>query len=159
MLEKLRDVQPPHGLARLGFRLPIWLYCLGLGGLLGSRFLLLTHIGRKSGRERKTVLVVVRFDQASSTFVVAAGFGTGSDWYRNIRMNPRITVQSGRKRWRMEADFLSAEQTGEELLGYAGRHPLLLKELASFMGFRLDGSPESIRALGQELAMVAFRPA
>ena len=31
-------------------------------------------------------------------------------------------------------------------------------ELAGFVGYRLDGSPASIRALGQRLAMVAFRP-
>jgi hypothetical protein len=31
MPEKLKDVKPPRGLARLGFRLPIGLYRLGLG--------------------------------------------------------------------------------------------------------------------------------
>lgn len=159
MLKKVKEVQPPHGLARLGFRLPIWLYRLGLGDLLGTRFLLLTHTGRKSGRERETVLEVVRYDKEASTFVVAAGFGTRSDWYRNIRTNPSVTVQCGRKLWQMTATFLSPEQAGDEMLDYADRHPLALKELARFMGYRLDGSPESIRALGQDLAMVAFRPA
>ena len=159
MLEKVKDVQPPRGLARLGFRLPIWLYRLGLGGLLGTRFLLLTHIGRKSGRERRTVLEVVRYDKEDSTFVVAAGFGTGSDWYRNIRVNPRVTVQCGRKRWQMTASFLSPEQAGDELLDYARHHPLALKELARFMGYRVDGSQASTRALGQALAMVVFHPA
>jgi deazaflavin-dependent oxidoreductase (nitroreductase family) len=158
MLEKVKDVQPPRGLARLGFRLPIWLYRLGLGGLLGARFLLLTHTGRKSGRERKTVLEVVRYDKEALTFVVAAGFGTGSDWYRNICANPDVTVQCGQKRRRMTASFLSPDQASDELLDYARRHPLALNELAGFMGYRLDGSPESIRALGQDLAMVAFRP-
>ena len=158
MLEKIKDVHPPRGLARLGFRLPIWLYRLGLGGLLGTRFLLLTHTGRKSGRERQTVLEVVRYDKEASTFVVAAGFGTGSDWYQNIRANPRVTVQCGRKRWQMTASFLPPEQAGDELLDYAHRHPLALKELAGFMGYRTDRSPESIRALGQHLAMVAFHP-
>lgn len=158
MLGKVKDVHPPRGLARLGFRLPVWLYRLNLGGLLGKRFLLLTHTGRKSGRARQTVLEVVRYDPETSTFLVAAGFGTGSDWYQNIRANPRVTVQCGRKRWLMLAEFLSQEQAGEELLDYARRHPLALKELTHFMGYRLDGSPASIRALGQDLAMVAFYP-
>jgi hypothetical protein len=39
---------PPRGLARLAFRLPIWLYRLRLGWLLGDRFLLLTHIGGRA---------------------------------------------------------------------------------------------------------------
>lgn len=157
MVEKIKDVTPPRGLARLGFRLPIWLYRLGLGGLLGTRFLLLTHTGRKTGRVRQTVLEVVRYDRAATTFIVAAGFGSGSDWYRNIRANPRVTVQCGRRRWEMVANFLSPEQAGEELLDYARRHPVAMRELARFMGYRLDGSPAGIRALGQVLAMVAFR--
>ena len=157
MVEKIKDVTPPRGLARLGFRLPIWLYRLGLGGLLGTRFLLLSHTGRKTGWVRQTVLEVVRYDRAATTFIVAAGFGSGSDWYRNIRANPWVTVQCGRRRWKMVADFLSPEQAGEELLDYARRHPVAMRELARFMGYRLDGSPAGIRALGQVLAMVAFR--
>lgn len=159
MVEKIKDVTPPRGLARLGFRLPIWLYRLGLGGLLGTRFLLLSHTGRKTGRVRQTVLEVVRYDRDTTTFFVAAGFGSGSDWYRNIRANPRVIVQCGRRRWEMVADFLPPEQAGEELLDYARRHPMALRELARFMGYRLDGSPAGIRALGQVLAMVAFRRA
>jgi deazaflavin-dependent oxidoreductase (nitroreductase family) len=158
MPEKIKDVKPPRGLARLAFRLPILLYRLGWGGLLGTRFLLLTHTGRKSGLERKTVLEVVRYDKETTTFVVAAGFGPQSDWYRNIRHNPQVIVQCGRRRWEMVANFLTPELSGEELLDYARRHPRALRELASFMGYRLDGSQEDIRALGQMLSMVAFRP-
>lgn len=158
MPEKIKDVQPPHGLARLAFRLPIYLYRLGLGSLLGTRFLLLTHTGRKSGYERKTVLEVVRYDEATTAFVVAAGFGPKSDWYRNIQLNPQVIVQCGRRRWAMVARLLTPDQAGEEMLGYANRHPLALRELAGFMGYRLDGSQEDIRALGQALAMVAFQP-
>jgi deazaflavin-dependent oxidoreductase (nitroreductase family) len=158
MPEKIKDVQPPRGLARLAFRLPIWLYRLGLGGLLGTRFVLLTHSGRKTGRERQTVLEVVRYDKTTTTFIVAAGFGPGSDWYRNIRANPQVTVQCGRQRWAMVARFLPPDQAGEELLDYARRHPRALRELARFMGYRLDGSQEDIRALGQALPMVAFQP-
>jgi len=85
MPEKIKDVQPPRGLARLAFRFPILFYRVGLGVLLGTRFLLLTHTGRKSRLERKNVLEVVKYDKETGTFTVAAGFGTTSDWYRNIR--------------------------------------------------------------------------
>src|SRR5574338_976646 len=155
MLEKVKDVRPPRGLARFGFRLPIGLYRLGLGGLLGKRFLLLTHTGRKTGLERQTVLEVVRFDQETSTLTVAAGFGTRSDWYQNIRANQHVVVQFEQKRWPMVAEFLSPVQSGEILLSYARNYPRALKMLAGFLGYRLDGSPESIRALGQDLALLA----
>jgi deazaflavin-dependent oxidoreductase (nitroreductase family) len=158
MVEKIKNVKPPRGLARLAYRIPILFYRLGLGGLLGTRFLLLTHTGRRSGKERQTVLEVVRYDKETPSFVVAAGFGPKSDWYRNTRMDPRVIVTSGRHRWEMIARFLSSEEAGEEMLDYASRHPRALFELARFMGFHLDGSQEDIRALGEALSMVAFQP-
>jgi deazaflavin-dependent oxidoreductase (nitroreductase family) len=158
MVEKIKDIKPPDGLARLAFRFPIWLYHMGLGGLLGTRFLLLTHIGRKSGKKRHTVLEVVRYDKKGPSFTVAAGFGPGSDWYRNIRHNPQVTVQCGRRNWEMIAEFLSPEQAGEALLDYNRRHPTAMRELARFMGYRVDGSQEDIQALGQYISMVTFKP-
>jgi deazaflavin-dependent oxidoreductase (nitroreductase family) len=158
MAEKIRDLHPPRGLARLVFRLPIWFYRLGLGGLLGARFLMLTHTGRKSGRERKTVLEVVRYDKAKCVFVVASGFGPQSDWYRNIRAKPQVTVQCGRRRWNMTAEFLITDQAGEELIDYGRRHPAALRELIRFMGYKAGNSPEEIREVGRTLPMVAFRP-
>jgi hypothetical protein len=44
----------------VAFRLPIHLYRLDLGWLLGHRVLLLSHRGRKSGLIRATPLEVVR---------------------------------------------------------------------------------------------------
>jgi deazaflavin-dependent oxidoreductase (nitroreductase family) len=157
MVEKIKDIKPPHGLARLAFRMPIWLYQLGLGGSLGTRFLLLTHVGRKSGKKHYTVLEVVRHDEQGPTFTVAAGFGPGSDWYQNLRHDPHVTIQSGRRRWEMLAEFLSPEQAGEALLDYNQRHPVAMRELARFMGFRTDGSQEDIRQLGQYIHLVIFR--
>ncbi len=157
MPEKIKEVTPPRGLARLLFRLPIWLYRLGLGGLLGDRFMLLTHIGRKSGLKRHTMLEVVRYDKEKNTFIAAAGFGPQSDWYRNIHVNPHVTVQTSQHTWQMTAYFLKPEQAGKELLDYAQRYPLALRELSRFMGYRLDGTQDDIRAMGHALPMVAFK--
>lgn len=49
MPKQLRERKPPTGLSRILFRAPIWLYRRGLGWLLGKRFLLINHIGWKSG--------------------------------------------------------------------------------------------------------------
>lgn len=158
MAEKTKELLPPRGLARLGFRLPIYLFRLGLGGLLGTRFLMLTHTGRKSGQERHTVLEVVRYDKAKSIFIVAVGFGAHSDWYQNIKINPKVTVQCGRQKWAMTAHFLDAEQGSLEIADYAHRHPLAMKELAHFMGYKLDGTEADIRAMGKMISLVAFIP-
>jgi len=154
MVEKIKEVHPPTGLARLGYRLPIWFYRLGLGSLLGSRFLLLSHTGRKTGKLRQTVLEVVRHDKERNIFIVAAGFGRESDWYRNVTANPEVQIQSAGGKWQMQARILTPVEAGEELLDYARRYPKMIRELAKFMGYRLDGSEEDIRAMGEMLPMV-----
>ena len=40
MPEKISELKKPRGFVRLAFCLPIGLYRLGLGGLLGTQFLL-----------------------------------------------------------------------------------------------------------------------
>ena len=62
-LRWLRSI--PSGTLRLVFRLPIYLYHLNLGWLLGHRGILLIHRGRKSQLLRETVLEVARYDPAT----------------------------------------------------------------------------------------------
>lgn len=50
MTRGIAHKQSPRGLLRWFFRMPIWLYRFGLGRLLGERFLMLTHMWRKSRR-------------------------------------------------------------------------------------------------------------
>jgi hypothetical protein len=51
----------PHRGALRYFFAPVSLYRLHLGWLLGHRFLLLTHTGRRSGLRRQTVLEVMEY--------------------------------------------------------------------------------------------------
>lgn len=158
MPEKIFEPKPPRGLSRLAFRLPIWLYRLKLGRLLGKRFLLLHHIGRKTGLPRQTVLEVVRYDKPRGTYMVAVGFGTRSDWYQNVMANPRVGVESGGQRMQAVAERLPPEAAELELVDYNSRHPGLMKELARIMGYRLDGTEADVRALGRIIPMVALKP-
>ncbi|MEJ2352392.1 MAG: nitroreductase family deazaflavin-dependent oxidoreductase [Anaerolineales bacterium] len=122
MPEKVKELEPPTGLARLALRGPIWIYRFGLGKLLGNRFLELTHIGRKSGLARHTVLEVVRYEPSSGTYYIAVGFGEHSDWYKNILANPHVEVQSGSGHFKAIAVQLSPEEAGEELVKYSHQH-------------------------------------
>src|SRR5829696_2845206 len=87
------------GTLRLVFRLPIYLYRLNLGWLLGYRGLLLIHQGRKSGLLRETVLEVIRYDPATKESVVLSGWGEKADWYRNIRVRQALEVRTGGERF------------------------------------------------------------
>jgi deazaflavin-dependent oxidoreductase (nitroreductase family) len=158
MPEKIKEVQPPRGLARLAWRAPIWFYRLGLGGLLGGRLVLLNHIGRKSGQPRQAVVEVVRHDQETGAYIVASGFGEKADWYQNVMAHPEITIQVGRRRLAARAERLPLPQAADEMLDYNRRHPAALRTLAGIMGYRLDGSDADARFFAQVIPIVALVP-
>ncbi len=149
--------QPPRGWKRILWRLPIGLYRIGLGGVLGKRFLLLTHTGRKTGLPRQAVVEVIRYDPAEETYYVASGFGERSDWFRNIQKTPQVTIQVGRRKMPASAERLSPEEAERELLDYARRHPRALRNLARILGYRIENVEEDVHVLAQAIPIVAFR--
>lgn len=148
----------PGPVLRAIFRAPGALYRLRLGGLLGHRFLQVTHSGRKSGRVYRTVLEVVAYDKAIQESVVVAGFGTESDWYRNLQASPALEIATGWRRYVPQQRFLSVEEGAAALADYESRNGRLatagLRQL-----FAYDGTPASRLALARRIPMVAFRPA
>ncbi len=149
----------PRGFTQFIYRLPIWLYRLGLGGLLGRRFLLINHVGRKSGRLYQTVVEVAGYDAATGSYLVASGYGTQADWYRNLRGEPEVTIQVGSRQLTVTADLLSPEASGEAMVAYARRHPVAARSLARSLGLNLDGSEAGYRRAGREMIpFVAFHP-
>ena len=155
---KVKTLKPPQGLSRFFFRLPIGLYRLGLGSLLGTRAVLLVHTGRKSGLERKVVLEVVQYDKKNGACVIAAGFGSDSDWFRNITKEPRIGFTVGSTYRKGTAVRLTEKEAGRELVRYAKEHPLSWKELTKFMGYQTDGTEKDTRAIGRILPMFILKP-
>ena len=151
MPEKVGKAAPPSGLKRLLFRAPIWLYKAGLGGLLGGRFLLLKHTGRKSGQPRQTVLEVVNFEPETGTYFIASGFGKKSDWLLNIRANADVTVQTGSKVFKAQARPLTADESGTAMIDYAHRNPRAAKELMRLCGYKVDGSDEDYFIMGHDI--------
>jgi deazaflavin-dependent oxidoreductase (nitroreductase family) len=157
MPEKINDPQPPSGLSRLAFRAPIWLYRAKLGFLLGGRFLLLNHTGRKSGLPRQTVLEVVKHDSTSHIYYLASGYGEKSDWYQNINKNPQVRIQVGNKEFQATAERLTIPEAEEIMLEYGHKHPTALRELAKIMGYRIENNDEEYRAIGRLLPIIAIR--
>jgi deazaflavin-dependent oxidoreductase (nitroreductase family) len=158
MVEKIKDVQSPRGLVRLAWRAPIWFYRLGLGGLLGGRFLLLNHVGRKTGQPRQAVLEVVQYDQERGAYTVASGFGEQSDWYQNVMSHPEVTIQVGRKRMTARAERLQLAEATEVMLDYNRRNPKILRTLAGILGYRTDGSEADVRYLSGVIPILMFIP-
>jgi deazaflavin-dependent oxidoreductase (nitroreductase family) len=81
----------------------VFLWKIGLGRMMnawpavGGRIMVIHHCGRKSGRE---YLTPVNYAIVDHEIYVTAGFGSGTDWYRNILANPDIQLwlPEGRRR-------------------------------------------------------------
>jgi deazaflavin-dependent oxidoreductase (nitroreductase family) len=148
----------PSGLLRALLRLPALLYRWHLGWLLGHRFLLLVHRGRKSGRVYRTVVEVIRYDPESGESVVVSGWGERSDWYRNIEAQPALEIQTGGRRYRPVQRRLAAEELVAILAAYRRRHAVAAHIIAKALG--LDWSSAVLgSASAARLRAVAFRPA
>lgn len=159
MAEKITQRQPPRRFLRAFLRAPITLYKARLGFLMGQRFLLLHHVGRKSGLPRQNVLEVVKHDAATDTFVVAVGFGDRSDWYRNLLKTPEASIEVGMRRLEVKARVLSDEEAGEAMVEYAHEHPGTARRLMDVCGYRVDGTDEDYRDVARKgLHFVAFEP-
>lgn len=146
------------GLVRWLFRAPIALYRWHLGWLLGQRFLLLTHRGRKSGLARQAVLEVLRYDRTTGESTVIAGLGPRADWYRNIQACPALEVQTGRRRYRPQQHLLSSDEAVRFLTTWERQHPLEARLMPKLLDWADDGTPEGHRALLASRCLVAFRP-
>src|SRR6476661_3335543 len=99
------------------FKLPLLLYRLHLGWLLGKRFMQLTHIGRRSGQVRRTILAVLRFDDRTKE-VYALSAWKGSDWYYNIASSPALQVETGFVRYAPSQRTLSPEEITRIFMQY-----------------------------------------
>lgn len=158
-MPRVRSVRVPRGAMRWVYRLPIVPYRLGLGRLLGRRFVLLEHMGRKTGRIRHAVLEVLRWDESTGACLVSSGFGDASAWYRNLLARPRARIQSGGRAWEVSARVLPPLEAEREISGYALRYPRALQGVARLVGWELDGTEDDRRAFAADLRILELRPA
>jgi deazaflavin-dependent oxidoreductase (nitroreductase family) len=142
---------------------PVGLYSVEMGWLLGDRFLLLTHRGRRTGRPYRCVLEVLACRRETHEAIVIAGFGARSQWYRNILAGGAEEVAIGRLRFKPEVRVLDSEEATSVLADYERRHrvarPLIRSLLSRLTGLPYDGSLEARRTVVGLLPVLGFRPA
>lgn len=146
------DLNACSGAPRFGFT------ASDLGGRMGERFLLLNHIGWKSGQARQNVREVVRKDETGQAYIVASGFGEKSNWFQNVTAHPQVRIQVGRKQMNARAERLSLERATGELLDYNRRHPAALKTLAGMIGYKSNGDEADARFLATVIPLVSICP-
>jgi deazaflavin-dependent oxidoreductase (nitroreductase family) len=73
----------------------IWLWRLGFRRWInawpavGGRIMVITHTGRKTGSRRRSP---VNYAVVDGEIYCTAGFGPGTDWYRNILKHPDVEL-------------------------------------------------------------------
>jgi deazaflavin-dependent oxidoreductase (nitroreductase family) len=78
--------------------------------LTGAPSLLLTTVGRKSGRRRTRALIY--YKDAATWVVVASNGGSdrGPGWLANLAAEPQVVVQDGRRKWPARARVAAPEE-------------------------------------------------
>jgi deazaflavin-dependent oxidoreductase (nitroreductase family) len=155
-VRELPRPDPPTGWRRAWFRLPVTLYRAHLGWLLGRRFVLVEHRGRVSGAVRSVVIEVV--GREDGALVVASGFGTRADWYRNLRADPRARVTTGLRTWAVRAVPLTQDEGAATMDRYARRHAVAARGLCRYMGFEIEG-PDEFALVGRRIPFLRLVPA
>ena len=145
------------------FRAPVYLYRWRLGWLLDHRALMLTHIGRRTGLKRRTVLEVVQYRPEGPEVVVVNGFGRDSDWVRNIEARGGEEVTVGRRHFAAKHRFLGEEEAVGVIEDYERRNrliaPVVRRGLSWLLGWQYHASDRDRHRLVQQLPLIAFRPA
>ncbi len=95
-------------IVRLASAANAWVYRLS-GGRVGGKFrggapvMLLTTIGRKSGRRRTAPLLYLRNDDDVVIVASKAGMSRHPVWFLNLEANPEVEVEIGSERTKMLA--------------------------------------------------------
>ena len=78
--------------------------------LRGRPIIVLTSVGAKTGKLRKTPLMRVEHDGAYAVVASQGGAPTHPVWYFNLKANPHVELQDGATK----RDYLARELSGDE---------------------------------------------
>lgn len=80
------------------------------GLLKGKPVIVLTTLGAKTGKLRKTALMRVEHDGRYAVVASKGGSATNPRWYFNLKANPDVELQDGPEK----RDYRAHEATGQE---------------------------------------------
>lgn len=157
----------PSKVMTLFLRLPRYLYKGPIADLLAWRSVLkLTTTGRKSGQPRSTcVSFLPLIENGEKHYIIFSGWGVTSNWYRNLRANPEVTIQIGRQRIDAAAEPVQSPARRRELMqkmqrqsNFAGP-PKFLRPLLRLTGmFDYDNEIRMAVEHAEELPIIDLVP-
>jgi len=148
----------PGRLALAVFRTPLWLYRRGWGWLLGRTFLMLVHVGRKTGQPHDMVAMVLDDDRDTGEVVILSGWGPDVDWLSNLRAGPAREVRIGRDRFVPGHRFLSEHEAVAVIAAFRRRHPGRVRLATAILGWGDLRSDSEVRDFVRAHPFVALHP-
>lgn len=148
----------PGRLALHAMRLPRPLYRRGWGSLLGHVFLMITHVGRKTGKPRETVAMALTYNRETRAVVVCSAWGAGTDWIRNLRANPALRIEIGSASYVPNQRFLTEDESVAVAVGFRARHPWRLRLFSRILGWGNLDSDQAVREFVRTRPFVLFQP-
>ncbi|AXG79727.1 nitroreductase family deazaflavin-dependent oxidoreductase [Streptomyces paludis] len=105
----------------------------GSGGTEGTTMrgmpvIILTTLGAKSGKIRKSPLMRVEHNGAYAAVASLGGAPKHPVWYFNVKADPRVELRDGTERW----DMIAREVTGEEKAAWWARAVEAYPEYAEY---------------------------
>ncbi len=146
-----------HGLVWWVSRWAIPLYRLHLGWLLGRRFLLVTHRGRRTGKQYRTVVLPLGYDPVSQETLVVAG-SRSADWYCNLRGTSPVSITIGRREFEPVRRFLSTDEVYHALASGRRERRRQARIQAWFFHWPFPATDDELHRLAAQLGGVAFAP-
>ena len=87
------------------------------GDLRGRPVVVLTTVGAKTGKLRKTALMRVEHEGLYAVVASLGGSPRNPKWYYNLQANPHVELQDGA----MKRDYLAHQALGEEKMSWWAR--------------------------------------
>ena len=104
----------PNAFRKWFFKSPVSMYRGPVGEVMSKRcIMMLTTTGRKSGLPRTNG---VSFMPAGNNYIIFAGWGIQSDWYKNLLANPEVTIQVGSKKIKATARPIEDPERRRDLM-------------------------------------------
>lgn len=129
-------------------------YAIGLGPVVGRFVLLLTTIGRRSGRLRVTPLI---YEKRGDLLYMASARGPSADWLHNLQANPTVYVQVGRRRFRGQASLVRDSQRAVGYLRWQlERAPRAFGVLMRAEGLSSQPSDDELEQLARRRPLVVI---
>ena len=154
----------PNALSRIFFKIPVYVYVGPIALLLKWRCVMrLTTVGRKSGKLRTTGVSFMHLD---GKYIIFSGWGASSDWYRNLRANPRVKIKVGMDEMRATARLIEDPERRRQLMLKMQCEsddcgpPKLFRPLFKLTGIMdYEGELAQAVAQGGELPVIEITPA